>query len=208
MKEKIEVYETIRSKLISMEEMLRNVWIYMYVLFCTLFVLGLEWSHSLFLVSYIVLIPFQCVINDYKWLISKISTYIRIFFEKDNMDISWESLHMFDTYKNYDKQKKKSIRGIIKISSASHLGFLATSFYCFYTLKDLCINNNFVLSFGDIFLIILSIILAMVLVMINKDYNKNYDKELENIMEKYKEERGKMQYKNTEGNRRKNGFKK
>ncbi len=65
-----------------MEEMQRNVWIYMYVLFCTLFVLGLEWSRYLFLVSYIVLIPFQCVINDYQWSISKMSTYIRIFFEK------------------------------------------------------------------------------------------------------------------------------
>lgn len=42
MKEKMEVYETIRNEIISMEEMQRNVWIYMYVLFCTLFVLGLE----------------------------------------------------------------------------------------------------------------------------------------------------------------------
>ena len=181
--ERIEVYETIRNELITIEEIQRNVWIYMYVLFCTLFVLGLEWSHFLFLVSYIILIPFQCVINDYQWSISKMSIYIRVFFENDNRNISWESLHVFDMYKDYYNQKKKNIRSIIKISSASHLGFLATGFYCGYTLKDLYINNSFVLDFGNVFLFILSIILSMFLVMVNKDYYKNYDIELQNIME-------------------------
>lgn len=198
MKERIEVYETIRNELIVIEELQRNVWIYMYVLFCTLFVLGLEWSHFLFLVSYIVLIPFQCVINDYQWSISKMSIYIRVFFENDNRDISWESLHVCDIYKEYYKQKKKSIRNIIKISSVSHLGFLATGFYCVYTLKDSYINNNFVLDLGNIFLIILSIILFIILIFINKDFYKNYDKELENIMTQYKEEREKMQCKDVE----------
>ena len=89
MRERIEVYESIRNEIVTMEGLQRNVWIYMYVLFCTLFVLGLQWSHYLFLVSYIILIPFQYVINDYRWSISKMSTYIRIFFEKDNKDISW-----------------------------------------------------------------------------------------------------------------------
>lgn len=198
MKERIEVYETIRNELIVIEELQRNVWIYMYVLFCTLFVLGLEWSHFLFLVSYIVLIPFQCVINDYQWSISKMSIYIRVFFENDNRDISWESLHVCDIYKEYYKQKKKSIRNIIKISSVSHLGFLATGFYCVYTLKDSYINNNFVLDLENIFLIILSIILFIILIFINKDFYKNYDKELENIMTQYKEEREKMQCKDVE----------
>lgn len=42
MKEKIEEYESIRNEIITMEGLKRNVWIYMYVLFCTLFVLGLQ----------------------------------------------------------------------------------------------------------------------------------------------------------------------
>jgi len=201
MKEKIEVYETIRNEIIAMEEMQRNVWIYMYVLFCTLFVLGLEWSNYLFLVSYIILIPFQCVINDYQWSISKMSTYIRIFFENENVGISWESLHICDLYKDYYKQKTKSIRGIIKISSATHLGLLATGFYCGYTLWESFNNNNFILDTGNIFFIILSIILFMLLIMINKDFYKNYDTELENIMEKYKKEREKVICKNIEDNR-------
>lgn len=196
MNEKIETYETIRNEIISMEELQRNVWIYMYVLFCTLFVLGLEWSHFLFLVSYIVLIPFQCVINDYQWSISKMSTYIRVFFENEDRGISWESLHMCDVYKKYYKEKKKSIRGLIRISGATHLGFLATGFYCGYTLNASYFNNNFVLGFGNVFLIILSIVLFMLLVMINKDYYKKYDVELERIMISYKKEREEMWDKN------------
>lgn len=78
------------------------------------------------------------------------------------------------------------------------MGFLATGFYCVYTLKDSYINNNFVLDLGNIFLIILSIILFIILIFINKDFYKNYDKELENIMTQYKEEREKMQCKDVE----------
>lgn len=188
MKEKIEVYQTIRNEIIVMEELQRNVWIYMYVLFCSLFVLGLQWSHYLFLVSYIILIPFQVVINDYKWSIAKMSTYIRLFFEQKK-DINWESLHIYEPYKEYYKQRTKSIRGIIRISGAVHLGFLATGFYCGYALKNSYANEIFILDIQNVFLIILSIVLLMVLIMINKDYNKDYNAELENIIKKYKQSR-------------------
>lgn len=192
MSEKIEVYETLRNEIIAIEEIQRNVWIYMYVIFCTLFVLGLQWSYYLFLVTYIVLIPFQCVINDYKWSISKMSTYIRIFFENENRNINWESLHLCDSYREYYKQKKRSIKGIIKISGATHLGLLATGFYCGYMLKNSYVDKNFVLDLENVLLIILSIVLFMILVIINRDYYKNYDNELEDVMVKYKEEREKM----------------
>lgn len=189
MNEKIEVYNTIRNEIISMLEMQRNVWIYMYVLFCSLFVLGLEWSNYLFIVSYIILIPFQCILNDYQWSISKMSTYIRVFFEEENSDIGWESLHVYETYKEYYKQKERSIRGFFRISGATHLGLLSTGFFCGYTLSDSYENNKFILSEVNIFLIVLSIILFMILIMINRDYYKNFDKELENVMIKYKKER-------------------
>lgn len=137
MKEKIEVYETIRNEIISIQELQRNVWIYMYVLFGTLFVLGIEWSSYLFLVSYVILISFQCVINDYQWSISKMSIYIRIFFEEVDKEIGWESLHIYPSYKEYYKNKSRSIRGIIRISGAVHLGFLSTLF----TVTMFCIDH-------------------------------------------------------------------
>lgn len=189
MKEKINEYESVRNEIISMEETQRNVWIYMYVLFCTLFVLGLEWSHSLFLVSYIILIPFQCAINDYKWYINNMSLFIKVFFENEKDGISWETLHAYNLYKKFDAQKKKKIRNIIKNSGAIHLGFLATGFYCGYTLSNSFIDNKYVLELSNIFLIILSIVLFVVLVMLNKDYYKVQTPELEAIMVEYKKER-------------------
>lgn len=192
MKEKMETYETIRNELIVIEEMQRNVWIYMYVLFCTLFVLGLEWSHFLFLVSYVILIPFQCVINDYQWSIAKMSTYIRIFFEEDDKEIGWESLHKYPAYISYYKNKSKSIRGIIRISGAVHLGFLSTIFYCLNVLYKSYNNGIFTIDIISLIWIIVSIICFIFLVLINKDFYYNYDTELENVIRKYKEERFKQ----------------
>lgn len=83
MKESKHEYESLRNEIIALEEIQRNVWLYMYVTFCSLFVLGLQWSHYLFLVTYVVIIPFQCVYNDYWWSISKIATYIRVFLKKN-----------------------------------------------------------------------------------------------------------------------------
>ncbi len=193
MDERIEVYETLRNEIIAMEEIQRNVWIYMYVLFCTLFVLGLQWSEYLFLVSYIILIPFQYVINDYKWSISRMSTYIRIFFEKNNKDISWESLQVSECYKEYDRRKRKSIKTVVGMSGAVHLGILATGFYCGYTLKNSYIDHGFILDFGSVILIILSIILLMILITINRQYYRNYDTELEDVISKYKKEKENLQ---------------
>lgn len=189
MKEKMEVYETIRNEIISLQELQRNVWIYMYVLFATLFVLGLELSEYLFLVSYVVLIPFQCVINDYHWSISKMSTYIRIFFEEEDQDIGWESLHVYSYYRDYYKNKSKSIRGIIRISGAVHLGFLSTVFYCWHILQESYFEDSFALSLDNLIWIILSVILFIILVLINKDFYHNYDTELEDVIRKYKKER-------------------
>lgn len=198
MEERIEVYESLRNEIITMEELQRNVWIYMYILFCTLFVLGLQWSHSLFLVSYIILIPFQCVINDYRWSICKMSTFIRIFFENKNKDISWETLHVSEVYKEYDRRKKRSIKSIVGMSGAIHLGILATGFYCGYTLSNSYVDNKFILDFGGVALIILSIFLLMILIMVNRKYYKNYDTELEDIIKKYKKEREELKNKSIE----------
>lgn len=203
MNERIEVYETLRNELIVMEELQRNVWIHMYILFCTLFVLGLQWSYYLFLVSYIVLIPFQYVINDYKWSICKLSTYIRIFFEEEDPNINWESLHMFELYKEFEKQRRKSVRDIIGKSGAIHLGILTTGFYCGFALNSAYSKGRFVLGFESIILIILSIILLMILIFINKEYYKKYDSDLEDIIKRYK----KMYIDNLRNGKGKNGIK-
>lgn len=186
MKVQIEEYVSLRNEIISLEEQQRNVWIYMYVIFCSLFVLGLEWSHYLFLVTYVVLIPFQCVINNFLWSIHKLSIYIRVFFESDNTKLNWESFHQYYPYVKYYKEKSKSLNDIIMTSGATHLGLLATAFFCGYILKNAYHNDQFIIRNMDITLMLFSVILFFIILMINKDYNKKINDGLKDIMDGYK----------------------
>lgn len=191
MKVLMEEYTSLRNEIISLEEQQRNVWIYMYVIFCSLFVLGLEWSHYLFLVTYIVLIPFQCVINNFLWSIHKLSVYIRVFFEDDNTKLNWESFHQYYPYIEYYKGKSKSINDTIMTSGATHLGLLATSFFCGYILKSAYQNGQFLLANMDIILILFSVILFFIILIINKEYNKKINDGLKDIIDEYKSSRTK-----------------
>lgn len=168
MKEKIQEYESLRSEIISLEEQQTNVWIYMYVIFCSLFILGLEWSHYLFLTTYVVLIPFQCVINNFIWSISKVSIYICIFFENEYNDLNWEGFHKFYPYRRYHKEKSNQISEIIRSSGAIHLGGLSTSFFFVSILKNSYSNNLFKVGVMDIILMLFAVALFFIILIINK----------------------------------------
>lgn len=159
MKKNMSEYESLRNEIISIEEQQRNVWIYMYVLFVTIFVLGLQLSYYLFLVAYIILIPFQVVINRYSWSITKLSTYIRIFYEKYQKNLKWENMHVFNDYKEYYKKINKSISGIIRNTSAMQLGFLTTIFFIVYLLKNNYVEHQFYLNNIDMVFLLMSICL-------------------------------------------------
>lgn len=161
MKESKEEYTSLRNEIIIFEEVQRNVWLYMYVIFSTLFVLGLQWSYYLFLVAYVVIIPFQCVYNDYWWSISKISTYIRTFYEEENKNMNWESFHVHPIFKDYYNSKRKNLVDKIRFSGSVFLGVLSTAFFCGYTLKNTYCNKIFNLGIIDVLLIILSVLLLI-----------------------------------------------
>ena len=179
-------YESIRSEIVSMEEQKRNVWIHMYILFVTLFILGIEWSYYLFLVTYIVLIPFQVVINRYGWAISKMSTYIRIFYEENDKNINWENMHVFIGYKEYVEKYNISIIGKIRTTGVTQLGFLATSFYIVFLMYDKYSQKSFDLVPLDVISIVISICLFFLVVILNREYNKSHDTDLETVIRGYK----------------------
>lgn len=188
MNEKIEEYESLRNEIISIEEQQTNILIYMYVIFCSLFVLGLEWSHYLFLTTYIVLIPFQCIINNFREIVVKLSTYIRVFFENNGNEIHWETLQTYYPYCNYYKENPSRINNIIRRSGSIHLGGLSSLSFLTITLKNSYSNNNnlFEVKVTDILLMTLSVVLFFVIFMINKEYNKKRNDELEGIITEYK----------------------
>lgn len=179
-------YESLRNEIISMEEQQRNVWIYMYVLFSTMFVLGIEWSYYIFLVTYIVIIPFQIIINSYKYFIHRISAYIRIFYESQNKNLNWESLQIFYEYKKYEKELYNTLSYIIRKTGAIQLGFLATCSFNFFLLYSKYDNGSWHIKSIDFVFIFVSVILLFVTIIINIEYDKDYINELDAEIKKYK----------------------
>lgn len=76
-------YESIRNEIIAMEEIQRNLWMSMYAAYVVIFALGIEFTHYLFLTTYIIVIPFQAQIHRYSWSIVKMATYIKVFYEEN-----------------------------------------------------------------------------------------------------------------------------
>lgn len=185
MKENMVVYQTLRNEIISMEEQKRNVWLYMYVIYISLFVLGIEWNYYLFLVTYIVIIPFQMVINDYYWSISKISTYIRIFIENSQDDINWESMHVYNGYKIYYTNKQNVFPAIIRNTGVVQLGALSSLFFIGYCLNINHLRNIIEISKWDMLGIVLAVVLFIVAILVNQGYRKSYDAELEGVIGEY-----------------------
>lgn len=181
-------YTSLRNEIISCEEQQRSVWIYMYIMFGTLFILGIEKSCYMFLVTYIILIPFQVVINRYAWSITKLSTYIRLFYEQDEHQLNWETMHICNEYKLYLKKINNSISGIMRNSGGTQLGFLSTSFFIITLLSNNYQNNIFKLTLIDISLIFLSFILFIIVILINIEFTKSYDEELELVIKYYKDQ--------------------
>ncbi len=178
-------YEYLRAEIISFEGQQRNTWIYMFVLFTTLFAFGLEISHQLFLVTYIILIPFQSAINRHSWSITKLSLYIRVFYEEDDCQINWESLHKFPQYSEFYKKFNKQITNVIYHTCSVQLGFLSMIFYIGNTLCDKYLNGKILLTPIDVSLIILAFVLFFIVILINKEYGK-HSTELENAIYEYK----------------------
>ena len=70
-KENMNELNNIRNEIIADQEQRRSVWINMYILYVTLFVLGLQWSCYLFLVTYLIILPFQATINNLVWNVAR-----------------------------------------------------------------------------------------------------------------------------------------
>jgi len=191
MEPRLDELNNLRNEIISKQEQKRNVWLHMYILFISLFVLGLEISHYLFLLTFVILIPYQEVINNMEWNVSRISAYIRAFYEEDYPDLNWETMNThYSAYLEYLKKQVRGVSGFIRNAGSIHLGFLATAFFIGRLLKENFIANDgvFILEPIDILLILFSIGLFFVTVLINLDSRTNHKPDLEPIIKGYKEE--------------------
>lgn len=181
----------LRNEIISDQQHKRNVWLHMYILFVSLFVIGLEASHYTFLLTFVILIPYQEVINNMDWNVSRISAYIRIFYEKKDPNLNWETMNTkYIPYKSYLDKRTKGVSGFIRNAGSIHLGFMATAFFIGQHLSENYTANGGTISLNitDALLLILSVVLLFVIILINHDGKKDYKLEIEPIIEGYKRE--------------------
>lgn len=181
----------LRNEIISDQQQKRNVWLHMYILFVSLFVIGLEVSHYTFLLTFVILIPYQEVINNMDWNVSRISAYIRIFYESKDPNLNWETMNTkYIPYRRYFDKRIKGVTGFIRNAGSIHLGFMATAFFIGQHLIENYTANGGAISFNiiDTLLLILSVVLFFVTILINHDGKKDYKLEIEPIIEGYKRE--------------------
>ena len=128
-KEDLAVYESLRNEIISAQSTRTNLIVYMYTVYAVLFGWGVERSRVFFVITFLILLPFQGKINRCKYTIARISSYIKVFFEEDpRHNIHWE-----EAYDNVQKEAKyPNGRGplrLLSISGSIPLGILSISAY-------------------------------------------------------------------------------
>ncbi|WP_195985814.1 hypothetical protein [Clostridium sp. D33t1_170424_F3] len=181
MKENMIVYEAIRNEILNSEDSVTNCTISMYVSFVALFTIGFSYNW-VFLASFIVLIVFQAMINRFWWQITKVSAYIQVFFEEQNDDIHWESLHKFDNYKKLISKQNKEFSWIVHRWSSTLLSCLSLVSLFIVTFGKYGLN----LPNMDIAILIVAIVLFIATIYTNRLLSKKSDDfELKKCMEEY-----------------------
>lgn len=179
-----EEYSSLRNEITSVQEQQRNIWITMYTLYVALFVVAFERSsYYILLTSYMILIPFQHIINTQNWSVQKLSSYIICFFESEDSNIHWEGLHSYPKYRDYYKKhgdsKYLNYMGATILGAISTICFISDRIYIIY-------NNRCTHLIFDIFMMLLAVSLLFITFMINLKYTNRYHNELYEIMNDYK----------------------
>lgn len=141
-KEHLSEYESLRNELNITQERRANLILYMYLIYMTVFLIGVQYSKACFLITYIVLISFQARINRQRYMLIQMSAYIRIFFEDERNDLHWEHSKIMITYRRNSHR-----RLISRISSTTpvQLGILSLICYVGYSVRETISKNNIVL---------------------------------------------------------------
>ncbi len=158
------VYSSLRAEIIMLEDQQTNLIIYMYVISASLIAFGLQSQKpTMYLILYIVIIPFQYIINKNTINILKISYYITEFFEKQSLSFNWESYQKFDPFNRYYGKISKSFFGILSKSGAILLGLLSTALYIIESSTQyISIQDGIHLQFNfDLLCVFISIILLI-----------------------------------------------
>lgn len=161
-------YSMLKQEIISASEIISNVTLAMYTITLSIFVLGAEFDNSIiFLTPYIILFPFQNIINRKRDGVNRIAAYIAVFLEEGK---GWEGKYneYFEAMRGYDENLMLARRiwnFIIGRTSSTQLGLLSTLIFNLFYWKNLDLNS---MRFEDAALVILSVVLFIILALGNK----------------------------------------
>lgn len=183
-------YNALRTELVANQDRKLQVWLHMYILYISLFVLSIdEKRYPLILLTFVVLIPYQEVMNNLEWNVSRISAYIRAFYEDEKSVQRWESMNT--TYKPYteflQKRKINSLSGFVRRAGSIHLGLFSTLFYIVNVVRQyyptLALSRFSILELAGM---VLSVILFVIVLYENRPSKQRAEPKLKEIIADYK----------------------
>ena len=163
----------------------------------TVFLIGVQYSKTCFLITYVVLITFQARINRQRYMLVQMSAYIRVFFEDERNDLHWEHSKLLIPHRrNSHRRFISRISGTVPVQ----LGILSLTCYVGYTMREIyydkyapimsfyiiiCIIQS--ITYVEWFFIILSIVCTVLLGYLVKKYRIDYYPEMDKSFKEYKE---------------------
>lgn len=181
--ENLHLYDSLRNEITTMESIQMNLWIAIYASYLTLFILAIELSHYILLLTFVILIPFQSQLLRYRWSIIRMSEYVKLFFELDRGDMHWELFHESEELVQYNLKFNKKLASILSYTVTVQLGLLSTTAFCSITLYQSIQKYNIV--WYDVLFIIISIICLIITSILNHQY-KEFGADIKPVIENFK----------------------
>ncbi len=168
-------YSMLKQEIISTTDIISNITLAMYTITVSIIVLAFETENAvIFLAPYIVLYPFQNIINRKRDGINRIAAYIAVFLEKEK---GWEGQYnqYYEVMRGYNKGlmlTRKVWNFIIGRTNSTQLGLLSTVLFNYFYFKTVQIAD---IGIKDAALVATSILLFVVLAFENKIIISNKD---------------------------------
>lgn len=166
--ENLIVYEALKNTALHCEDSIRNARIQMYTIYFVVLPFGFTY-HWLFLLTFMILMAFQSIMNTERFAIERVSSYIRVFFEEKRDDMHWSLLNKdFKHLSTYSKQYR-NIGWYINAYASSILAVIA-----FASMIAVYIINQYYETRCISIFIIVQIIVALVLCIMTIFINTRY----------------------------------
>lgn len=137
LQENIVVYEALKNTALHCEDGVRSARLQMYTIYFAMlpFCFTYNW---IFLVTFIVLIAFQAIMNTERIAIERISSYIRVFFEEERGDMHWSLLNKDSEHISSYSKLYKNLGWYIEIYASSILSVIS-----FISMTVVYVNKNY-----------------------------------------------------------------